>query len=417
MPKVSVILTSYNHEKYIEQAIDSVLAQSFSDFELIIWDDCSTDRSWHLINQYTDARIIKIKNETQKRGVWGINHGIRDIASGDYIAIHHSDDIWERDKLLRQVSFLDNHGEIGAVFTDALAVSEDSSPLGDDNHPYNSVFSQPNKTRHEWLRQFFISGNSLCHPSVLIRKVCFERCGYYRYGLGQLGDFDMWVRLCMHYEIHVLPEKLVQFRVRDNEANTSGNRRDSRIRQRYDFYKVVSNFRSISTYQDLLAIFPDAHRFLKGDDTDKDFALAMTALEVRPFPFTELFGLDLMFELISDPDRYAKLQEVYEFSHIDFIALTGDHDPFAVEESAEQAQLLTVLGDRLERSDEAQAEMRRELNCLAGEIQTRSDEMKRLTKQLEERDHLIAAIQSSRSWKATAPFRQLLKAIHKLTRQ
>ncbi|MDD1605895.1 MAG: glycosyltransferase, partial [Methylococcaceae bacterium] len=73
MPKISVILTSFNHEKYIQEAIDSVLNQTFTDFELIIWDDASTDNSWDLINQYSDPRIKAFRNDVQKRGIWGIN--------------------------------------------------------------------------------------------------------------------------------------------------------------------------------------------------------------------------------------------------------------------------------------------------------------------------------------------------------
>src|SRR6266699_4058638 len=91
MPKVSVILTSFNHGRYVQEAIDSVLEQTFDDFELIIWDDASTDNSWYLINQFTDARIKAFRNTEQKRAIWGLNSAISQVASGQYIAVHHSD--------------------------------------------------------------------------------------------------------------------------------------------------------------------------------------------------------------------------------------------------------------------------------------------------------------------------------------
>ena len=78
MPKVSIILTSFNHEKYLREAIDSVLNQSFKDFELIIWDDASADGSWEIIKSYTDPRIILFRNEVTRRGGYGINKAISD---------------------------------------------------------------------------------------------------------------------------------------------------------------------------------------------------------------------------------------------------------------------------------------------------------------------------------------------------
>ena len=74
MPKVSVILTSYNHAKYLCEAIDSVLNQTFTDFELIIWDDVSPDESWELINQYKDPRIKTFQNDKNKGFVFGLNN-------------------------------------------------------------------------------------------------------------------------------------------------------------------------------------------------------------------------------------------------------------------------------------------------------------------------------------------------------
>ena len=107
MPKVTVILTSFNHAKYIREAIESALNQTYGDFELIIWDDASTDESWDIINSYSDPRIRVFRNERTMRAMFGINKCIAELASGEYIAIHNSDDIWETEKLARQVEFLD----------------------------------------------------------------------------------------------------------------------------------------------------------------------------------------------------------------------------------------------------------------------------------------------------------------------
>ena len=136
MPVISIILTSFNHEKYICEAIDSVLAQTFSDFELIIWDDDSSDNSWHLINQYSDSRIKAFRNDERKRGTWGINKAISEIAAGAYIAIHHSDDTWAPDKLEKQLSFLKDNPKYGAVFTNVMAISDNGEPIDDPGNYY-----------------------------------------------------------------------------------------------------------------------------------------------------------------------------------------------------------------------------------------------------------------------------------------
>ena len=211
MPKVSVILISYNHEKFIREAIESVLNQTFTDFELIIWDDASSDDSWAIINSYNDSRIKAFLNDETRRGIYGINKAISEVASGEYLAIHHSDDVWASEKLQKQVGFLDANPIYGAVFTKVLAIGEDGLKYKDNNNYYANIFEQPNRTRHEWLNYFFYHGNALCHPSVLIRKQCFTDCGQYRYGMAQVGDFDMWIRICLKHEIYVLQEKLVYF--------------------------------------------------------------------------------------------------------------------------------------------------------------------------------------------------------------
>jgi GT2 family glycosyltransferase len=393
MPKVSVILTSFNHAKYIREAIDSVLNQNFTDFELIILDDCSSDNSWDLINQYSDPRINAFRNEVNKGPVEGVNKAISAVALGEYIAIHHSDDVWELDKLEKQVAFLDAHLDIGAVFTNALTIAEDSSPLSDEKHFYSNIFDQPNRTRHEWLRFFFSRGNALCHPTVLIRKQCYVDCGSYRDMLAQLPDFDMWIRLCLKYEIHVLPERLIKFRVRDNEANASGNRPEVRIRGLYEYYKLLQNYRKLKNFDDMVKVFPSAEKYRRDEDSDMDSVLGMIALEERPFTFTQLFGQDLLFEAISDPKRAANIKRLFDFDYKSFIALTGQHDVFSREEIAER--------------DRISAERDGQIANLNQTVAERDGQIANLNQTVAERDGQIAALYKSTSWRVTRPLRHV----------
>lgn len=327
--KVSVILTSYNHAKYLRHAIESVLAQTFSDFELIIWDDASTDESWEIINSYQDARIRAFRNPVNlHRG--NINRGLEQ-AQGEYVAIHHSDDIWEPEKLEKQVAFLDAHPGIGAVFSDVLVIGEQGDVLPTQSHPYQTIFAQPNRSRHEWLNYFFYQGNALCHPSVLIRKRCYSDCGVYRSGFS-VADYDMWVRLCMKYEIHVLPDKLLMFRVRDNNANASGDRPEVRKRAWFEYLQILNNYLNLSNPDDFQKIFPSSHQHLQDKGFMLSFALAMAALEPeQAYSITRLFGLELLFDLMNDPGSARQVEELYGFTHKDFIALEEKYDVFLLE--------------------------------------------------------------------------------------
>lgn len=342
-PRVSVILTSFNHQKYIGEAITSILNQTYSDFELFIWDDASSDDSWSVINSYADPRIKAFRNEVRQRGVYGINRAISEFASGEYIAIHHSDDIWEPFKLQKQVAILDSRSDLGAVFANAQVITENGSPLTDSAHFYFNMFDQPNRSRHEWLRFFFDRGNALCHPSILIRKSCYEKCGLYRYGLAQSGDFNMWIRLCQAFEIHVIPEELVRFRVRDAEANSSGNRREPRVRGVYEYYKALDLYKRIDCTRDLFMIFPELAGYDRENETDIRFILAMAALCQPTSGTKQLFALDLLYQAISEPTRSSKLKRLYNFDYASFISLTAEYDVFSREEVAALASTISAI--------------------------------------------------------------------------
>ena len=134
MTKVSIVLTSYNHEKYIAQAIESALSQSFCDFELLIVDDGSIDNSMDVIKSFSDSRISMRRSETNTGGMafWEVLRCCR----SKYIAVHHSDDSWSPDKLQKQVEFLDSNPDTVACFTLVQLIDEN----GDEYTPHESDF-------------------------------------------------------------------------------------------------------------------------------------------------------------------------------------------------------------------------------------------------------------------------------------
>jgi GT2 family glycosyltransferase len=390
--KVSVILISYNHAKYLHETITGILAQTFADFELVIWDDASTDESWQIITSFSDPRVKIFRNEVQKGSVWGINKTISELALGEYIAICHSDNVWEPQKLEKQVAFLDANPQIGAAFSWAQIIDETGQPLQDENHVYHKVFEEPNRTRHEWLNYFFYHGNALCHPSVLIRKVCYDKCGLYRYGFVQLPDFDMGVRLCLKYDIHILPEKLIRFRVQANEENASKNRSDVRIRSYFEFFQVLNNFRNNMTFQELIKAFPDAQKYSKPDGHDSEFALGMTALDAQAFQFTKLFGLTILLEAVNNHARAARLRDLYGFTPSDLIVLTGRHDIFSIELTADLSAQVKRLSAQAQTLSTHGQTLSAQVQSLSAQVAERERKLANVTWQLDE-------IKSSKKWR------------------
>ncbi len=324
IPKVSIILTSFNHEKYIQEAIDSVLNQTFTDFELIIWDDASTDNSWYLINQYSDSRIKAFRNEVSRRAGWGVNKAISEISAGEYIAMQHSDDAWELNKLEKQVAFLNANTEIGAVFTWVQIIDEHSEEKENDD------FNQENKTRWQWLQQLFAGDNHLNHPSVLIKKQCYQNVGGYRYGLAQTGDAEMWSRVLIKYPIHVIQERLTKHRRPSDHSNTSGPRVDAEIRTSNEWNIIRENFLALMEFEEIVAIFPSLERYRNPAGCDNKFLLAMACLYESKQRNAWQLGLNWLFELLNDAARHKKITELYAFSYADLIKLTGEFDVFSM---------------------------------------------------------------------------------------
>jgi len=330
-PTVSVILTSYNHGKFIADSIKSVLDQSFTDFEVIIIDDCSTDSSWDVISSFKDPRIVKIRNKTRCHAVKGQNAAIKDIAKGEFVAIHHSDDLFCPNKLQVQLDTISSMPEVGAVFTKVTFIDDEGSKL-EEKTEINNVFDVENRSRHEWLRHFFYKGNCLCHPSILIRKSCYEKLGYYDMRLASLPDFDMWIRFCLNYDLHIIPEKLFKFRTLSGGKNVSGDNPVTYIRSLNELAYVYANYRKLTDVSEFKRIFSDDFAYVPEIDRDIPFVLAIRAAltnEQSVYAMgLKIFGLNLLYELFSDEKYAFYIKNKYEFDYLDLIELSSCTDVY-----------------------------------------------------------------------------------------
>jgi glycosyltransferase involved in cell wall biosynthesis len=328
MPKVSIAIPSFNHEKYIQECLQSALKQTFQDFEIIITDDGSSDRSCQVIQKFTDPRIRLNRFIENKGACIAMNNCIRQ-ASGEYIAVLNSDDAWEPAKLEKQVEYLDQHPESGAVFTGVTLVDEASNPLKHTQSQLSHIFKQKNRSRYAWLNYFFFRGNCLCHPSVMIRKSCYDKIGLYDERMASVPDLDMWVKLCLQYEIYIVEEKLLRFRIRADEANASGNHPDNQIRSRFELMQVLNNYLKIKDQRDFLRIFPESAKYGKVEAEYIPYFLSRMAMNL-PHTCYHLWGLEILNNFMVDPLLAAGLDSKYHFRYLDLHVMTAREDVFQI---------------------------------------------------------------------------------------
>jgi len=200
IPKVSVIMSVYNGEKYLREAMDSILNQTFTDFEFIIINDGSTDHTKQILESYTDSRI-RLFHQKNIGLTKSLNKGLR-VANGEYIARQDADDISELDRINQEVSFLDNNSEIALIGTYVNFINE---------HGKKFDVWKPAR-RHQDIKKGLTKGNCFCHGSVMFRKKCLSVVGEYREFFKYTQDYDFWVRISEKYKVANLNSFLYQFR-------------------------------------------------------------------------------------------------------------------------------------------------------------------------------------------------------------
>jgi glycosyltransferase involved in cell wall biosynthesis len=209
-PKVSVVIPTYNRADFLPQAVRSVLSQTFSDYELLILDDASTDRTQELRSGFLeDSRVRYVKHPKNIGITANRNYGLA-IARGEYIAMLDSDDVWlDGSKLKRQVDILDNHEDCALVGTYARIIDKNGAAKGE-------IATHRNDTS---IRRNFLVTNQFVQSSVLIRKQVLEELGGYDTDFPLWEDYDLWLRIGRKYLVRNIGEMLTGYR--DHDANIS----------------------------------------------------------------------------------------------------------------------------------------------------------------------------------------------------
>lgn len=206
-PKVTVVIPTYNMAAFLETAIESVLCQTFEDFELLVLDNASTDGTPAVMVQYTDPRVSYRRNK-QNLGLAGnIGRGIRD-ARGQYIAFLGADDIWEPRYLAEAVAFLDLEPRVSMVHGAAVWIDQDGRMFGGTGRKWQRLTPCP-------LAMFEAFERGFCFASMLIRTAALRATGPFDERWQEVIDLWIFLRMCLAGDIGYLDEVLCQYRVHD----------------------------------------------------------------------------------------------------------------------------------------------------------------------------------------------------------
>ncbi|WP_378953192.1 glycosyltransferase family 2 protein [Pelosinus sp. sgz500959] len=207
LPKVSVIMPVYNAEAYLSEAIESILGQTFVDFEFIIIDDGSTDGSLNIIKTYSDPRIVVVCNETNLKLIPTLNKGLN-LAKGQYIACMHADDISLPERLTRQVEFMDQNPNICVCGTWVEL-------FGDCEQVFWRFTAPPDE-----VKCMLLFGCCIAHPSVMLRRTIVEAGLGYSPLYPHAEDYALWVQIAQNYEIANIPEVLLKYRRSEGQVSS-----------------------------------------------------------------------------------------------------------------------------------------------------------------------------------------------------
>lgn len=215
-PRVSVIMSVYNSERYLRESIESILAQSFTGFEFIIVNDASTDRSADIMRSYNDPRIVLIENDRNRGITRSLNSALLRVR-GTYIARQDADDVSHPERLQAEVDLLDRRPDIALVGTHTVFVDRSGRAF--------AVWRTPES--HAAIVEGMRYGNCFCHGSVMVRKSCLDTVGPYREQFRYAQDYDLWLLVSERFATANIPQVL--YRMRRTPETISRRRHDEQL--------------------------------------------------------------------------------------------------------------------------------------------------------------------------------------------
>ncbi len=316
-PLVSVIMSSYNHEKYVARAVESVLSQTYKNIEFLVADDCSTDGTAEVLKKYEEC--LDYLNCFEENVGCRIPH-LLSVASGKYIAHIHSDDYWMPDKLEKQIRYLETHSDTIACATWCKYAGETSEMVSGEE-----LFQVPNRNNERWIRDLVVSyqRNCFCFPSSVWRVEEYTEIVRDAESMAycQLGDFYVWLKTLCVGEVYVYPEQLTVMNRHATNASAANNP-SNMVRHTHQInhicYRLIKDMKP-AKFKKIFGAY-----FMQDAKTDGEIACEKFFLLMR-LNYLRQAAIWYYYELYRDLECRECLQKQYHFMPKDFAKLEGEN--------------------------------------------------------------------------------------------
>lgn len=214
IPQVSVCIPTYNRAGMLKESIESVLAQTFQDFELIVSDNASTDDTEQMVRSFHDRRIVYSRNAENFGWQWNMGQ-VLSLAKGELLGVLPDDDIMLPDNLARKVEVLRRYPHAGLVHSKYHLIDAEGRvirPNTNWGHGPDRV-SDAIESGQEVLRSLLLGYNTINLPTVLYRRECYDRLGGFTKALSHADDYEYWMKIAAHYDVAFVAEPLVKWRI------------------------------------------------------------------------------------------------------------------------------------------------------------------------------------------------------------
>ena len=404
---VSIVMVNYNQEKFLKKAIDSVLIQTYKNWELIIVDDGSTDRSVDIIKEYEDDRIKPIFLQENSHICIATNTGFAAV-NGKYIARLDSDDIWEKEKLEKQMDFLQQNPDAKVCFTQIELIDENGENINDREPELLSLYNSRQKSREEWIKFFFFVGNSLL-PTLVFEIKLLDIVGGFKLNYCQTHDFEFLIRLIKHTDFYFVEEELVKYRRTSAQNSASTVKKNTRFFNeymdiRYHFFENMSDELFISAFKEFF------HN--KDASTHEEIVCEQAFLLEKCIGYSDdnpILGLFKLGELMNDEKYGRVLREKYNYTPKKYYEETCKKILWVKKDNEWKQE----LEQELEKQKEDLKNKEEHIQKLLEIKELQQNHIIKVEQELEVFRQKLHAMEESRSWKMTQPIRKIKEKVKK----
>ena len=349
-PLVSIITPTYNSEKYVAKTIESILGQSYTNYEYYIVDDGSTDRTRDIIEQTlsgysteVSARVHYIPHLENTGFAW--HNEILPVLTGSYICIIAGDDMCSYDRLEKQVSFLESHPEYAGCFTWVNASRGDAGV----NEFMERLFNVTNQSRESYLKRLLATINFFNAPSMMLRMEVYREYKGFNYKYRQSQDYDLWTRILLDRPLYIIPEKLTTYTVHSDSLSAPDDIKATCLFSRETEEILCNAFLSIS--DDLfLSIYREELAELGYDPSSN-----LNSLDVQCLKILLLMNMDSdihpivaarLFYRYADDDSFCQLlRNKYGYTRSDIHKMIKDTNLYAASAPTPQSDTVKLANE------------------------------------------------------------------------